>query len=317
MKKLLLSVLYFSLPILLFIFLAEWFLTNQLRHSRHGEYSVWNDVFDSRVNSDIVVYGSSRAMVHMDPGIISDSLSLSCYNLGINGHNFWLQYLRHKELLKYNTKPKLIIQSVDVFTLTKRPDLFNSEQFLPYMLKNSEVEKATKSYKGFNYFDYHLPLLRYAGKYKTIGTIFKDLISPVPIDSCRYRGYAPQDQTWNDDLEKARLRFSTFRVDIDTSSVQLFDRFIRECLSNGIDIKIVYTPEYKVGQDFVQNRDEILGIFIKFAHKYNLTFLDYSNDSISFEKKYFYNASHLNRKGSKLFTAKLVSDIKKNNFLGK
>ena len=120
MRKLLLSVLYFSIPVFLFIFLAEWFLTNQLKQSRQGEYSVWNDIFNGKVNSDIVVYGSSRAMVHMDPKIISNRMNSSCYNLGINGHNFWLQYLRHKELLKYNTKPRLIIHSVDVFKTKPR-----------------------------------------------------------------------------------------------------------------------------------------------------------------------------------------------------
>lgn len=314
MKKLFKIVFIFSIPVLLFVFFADWFLTNQLKTSREGEFGVWNDIYNGRINADIVVYGSSRAMVHMDPAIIQDSMSASCYNLGINGHNFWLSYLRHKELLKFNKKPKLIIYSVDVFTLTKRPDLFNADQFLPYMLNNKDVELATKDYKGFSYYDYHLPLLRYTGKYKTIGGIVKYMIRPTASDSGRYRGYSSQDHAWNDDLAKAKRKFSDFRVDMDSTSVNLFDKFIRECKSEGIELVFVYTPEYIEGQEFVKNRSEILGTFQHFADKYNLKFFDYSADSISFDKKYFYNASHLNKDGAELFTSKLVNDLKKNDY---
>jgi hypothetical protein len=313
MKKLFLTVLYFSIPVILFVFIADWFLTSSLKQSREGEFGVWNDIYNGKVNSDIVVYGSSRAMVHMDPRIISDSMQTTCYNLGINGHNFWLTYLRHKELLKFNKKPKLIIHSIDVFTLTKRPDLFNSDQFLPYMMNNRDVEEAISSYKGFGFYDFHLPLLRYSGKYKTIGGIFKYMIRPTASDSGRYRGFSAQNHSWNDDLERAKIKFADFRVDLDTASISLFDRYIRECIADGIEIVFVYTPEYIEGQEFVKNRREILDTFKEFAVKYNLKYIDYSADSISYQKKYFYNASHLNKEGAELFTAKLVNDLKKDN----
>lgn len=317
MKKLFLNILYFAIPAVIFAYLADNFLTNKLKQSREGEIGVWNDIYNGKVNSDIVVYGSSRAMVHMDPAIISDSMNASCYNLGINGHNFWLSYLRHKELLKFNKKPKLIIYSVDIFTLTKRPDLFNSDQFLPYMLNNKDIEEATRDYKGFSYYDYHLPLLRYVGKYKTIGGIFKYMIKPTASDSGRYRGYSSQDHLWNDDLARAKRKFSDFRVDLDPVSINLFERFISECKTEGIALVFVYTPEYIEGQEFVKNRNEILGKFQELADKYNLQFLDYSADSISFDKKYFYNASHLNKNGAELFTNKLVQDLKKNSYQAK
>ncbi|MBE2208298.1 MAG: hypothetical protein IAE84_11975, partial [Saprospiraceae bacterium] len=71
-----------------------------------GEFEVWNDIYNSNVNCDIAIYGSSRAWVHIDPKILSHILQLNVYNFGIDGHNFWLQYLRHIEFLKYNPKPK-------------------------------------------------------------------------------------------------------------------------------------------------------------------------------------------------------------------
>lgn len=313
MNKFIRNSVFFVGPIIVFMFVADWVLSMRLRQSRDGEFSVWNDIYRGNVNADVVVYGSSRAMVHMDPAIIMDSLNVRAYNLGINGHNFWLQYFRHLELLEHNTPPKFIIHSVDVFTLGLRPDLYNMEQFLPYMYFNEKIKRWTKPYRGYSNYDYYLPLIRYYGHYRTIGRELKSsMIRSSKPDSARYLGYASQNLAWNDDLKRAKKKFADYRIRIDTSSVKLFDQYLEECKKSGIAVILVYTPEYIQGQEFVKNRDEIIAMFRGFSDKYNIPFLDYSDDSISYNKEYFYNASHLNRKGAERFTSKMMHDIKRN-----
>lgn len=318
MKKLLVNLTIFLIPLIVFMFLGDWFLSRQLRQSRDGEFSVWNDIYDSKINADIVVYGSSRAMVHMDPLIIKDSLMVNAYNLGLNGHNFWLQYFRHQELLKYNKAPKFIIHSVDIFTLVKRRDLFHMEQFLPYMLFNGEIQQWTGSYEGYKKYDYFIPLVRYYGQYKTIGRILQtSFFGSTEADSARYLGFSAQNQAWNDDLVKARKKFPDFRVKIDIASVKLFEKYLKECQEAGIAIALIYTPEYIEGQDFVKNRSEIINTFSFLSAKYNIPFIDYSNDSISYKRNYFYNASHLNSTGARVFTSKMMHDLKDNKALAR
>ncbi len=313
MKKLIVNLVIFLVPLIVFMFLADWFLSRQLRQSRDGEFSVWNDIYDNKINADVVVYGSSRAMVHMDPKIIKDSLNVNAYNLGLNGHNFWLQYFRHKELLKHNKTPKFIIHSVDIFTLVKRTDLFHMEQFLPYMLFNKEVKQWTDSYQGYTRYDYYIPLIRYYGQYKTIGRILQtSLLGSTEADSARYLGFSAQHQAWNDDLIKARKEFPDFRVKIDSASIKLFEKYLQECQNAGIGIVMIYTPEYIEGQDFVKNRSEIINTFHYLSDKYNVPFIDYSNDPISHKRDYFYNASHLNGTGARVFTSKMIHDLKGN-----
>lgn len=313
MERLLKNTGLFLLPLIALMFLADWFFSHHLRNSREDEFSVWNDIYDGKVNSDVVIYGSSRAMVHLDPKIIKDSLKLDAYNLGINGHNFWLQYYRHKELIEHNKKPAFIIHSVDVFTLAKRKDLFHMEQFLPYMLYNRDLEKWIGSYEGYSSYDFNIPLVRYYGQYKTIGSVIKEAITGTQLaDSGRYLGFSAQYKEWNDDLVKAKKKFPDFNAELDKETVRLFDKYLKECIDNGIYIVLVYTPEYKEGQSFVRNRSEVMNTFQTFSAKYNIPFLDYSDDPISYDKKYFYNASHLNVTGAEIFTSKLISDIKNN-----
>ena len=89
-----------------------------------------------------------------------------------------------------------------------------------------------------------------------------------------------------------------------------FEQFINECNRDGIKVIFVYSPEYIDGQVFVKNRKEIISKYQYFANKYNLDFFDYSNDTMCMKKEFFYNAEHLNKKGSELFTKKLVRDMK-------
>lgn len=72
---------------------------------------------------------------------------------------------------------------------------------------------------------------------------------------------------------------------------------------------MVYTPEYIEGQEFTKNRSDIIQLFQEKSEQYQFPFLDYSNDTLSYDKQYFYNAMHLNKTGAELFTDKLIEDI--------
>lgn len=311
MKELIRKILVFSMPILLLTYPLDVFISKNLKKSNsfYGEYEVWNDIYNSNINANILVYGSSRAWVDINPQIIEDTFNLNVYNLGLDGHNFWLQYLRHLEFIKYNPSPKHIILAVDFNSLQKRDDLYLYEQFLPYMLWNSNIRNYTHSYKAFNYFDYQLPLLRYVGKSSILKKAFKNARSNSIISPYRNKGYRGIKKTWTNDFELAKTKMSNYKIKIDTASVNLFDKFLLECKNNKIEVSLVYTPEHIVGQRFVTNRDQVITLFKKFAKKYNLQFLDYSKDPMCLDTSFFYNATHLNKTGSELFTKKLVQDL--------
>lgn len=317
MKKFISNLILFISLLAVVIYLLDLYLSYNLKKSNSfavGEYSVWNDVLDGKVNSDIVIYGSSRAWQHIDPMMINNEFNLSAYNLGINGHNFWLQYLRHSLLLENNSKPKLIIHALDMSTLAKRKDLHNLEQFLPYMLWNCEIYKATESYEGFGLIDYAVPLTRYS---KASGGVMESL-RKVKINTdkeWRVKGYKGQEVQWNSDFDNAKKKMKSYEIKLDSLSLILFDKYLKECISNKIHVILVYSPEYIEGQRFYKNKDRIISLYKSYGKKYNIPFYDYSNDKISYQKKNFYNSMHLNKTGSELFTQKLIDTLKKSEVL--
>jgi hypothetical protein len=313
MKELFVKLMIFLLPIVLLAVPLDSFLSKNLKKSNScvGEFLVWNDIYDGKANADICIYGSSKAWVNFNPKIIEDSCKCNVYNFGIDGHNFWLEYLRHKEILKYNKKPKYILVSLDIFSLEKRADLYNLDQFLPYMLINEDIHQYTSSYKGFSTACYYVPLVRYFGRREAIFDAILCALKVTRSEPMRSKGYRGMEYTWTNDFSKAKSKIKNYTVIIDPASKKLFNQFLEECKKDDITVLLVYSPEYIYFQSFVTNRKEILSLYKDFSVKYNIPLIDYSDDPMCKELKYFYNSTHLNKIGSEIFTCKLVSSLKK------
>jgi hypothetical protein len=313
MKKFLLKLLVFVSPIIILLYGLDVFISKNLAKSNSGDNIYWKPIFKGTVDADIVIYGSSRATEIIDPKILSDSLKQSAYNMGIYAHNFWLQYLRHRLILKYNKKPQLIIHSLDFLTFQKRADLFDPGQFLPYMLFDTLVKKYTISYRGYNVFDYDVPLVRYYGQLNYIHQAFSIFTAKTPDVPDPNKGYFPNTQqsftVFTDWLTKRKQ----YEIEFDKPSLQLFDKYLAECQKDNIRVVFVYAPEYIDGQRYIGNRKQLFDIIHQFSKKYNIPLYDYSNDTMSYKKAYFYNSEHLNKMGSQLFTKKFAGDLKHNN----
>lgn len=303
----------FISPLLLLAYPIDLFLSAQLKKSNEppGEYEVMNDIYAGELHCDLAIYGSSRAWVHINPETIEKETGLSAYNFGIDGHNFWMQYLRHLEYLKYNKKPSIIIMSVDVYTFQKEPNLYYKEQFLPYMLWNKSVREYTASYNGFSALDYYVPAVRYIGERDAVSKSWNLYQTDTLIQEFRTRGFKGMQKSWNKDFEHAKAKQDFYNVEIHEPSIALFKQFIEECKLKNISVIMVYTPEHVFGQDYISNREDIFNIFYEVRDEKRVLFLDYSITPMCSDTSYFYNASHLNLKGTEVFNEILVEDLTK------
>ena len=311
MKKFLYHIVYFAVPVLLLAYPADLFLGKYLKtsHPYNDEFPIWNDIYGGKVNADVLIYGSSTAWVQVNAQMLGDSLHTSVYNLGMDGHNFWMQYLRHASLLRYNKPPRVIIQTLDIFTLQKRHNLYNPDQFLPYMFLNGDLQKSTANYEGYKPVDFAVPLVRYYGKRKAITTAMRLSVSPSGELPNRVAGFQSQNKPWTNDFTSAKLRMPAYVAKLDTASIILFDRYLAECSERNIKMVFVYSPEYIDGQQFISNREEVIALYEAFSKKYSIPFYNYSDDAITRDRSCYFNTLHLNKKGSTLFTNKLICDL--------
>jgi hypothetical protein len=79
MKTFLIKVLFFTIVLIAGAFAIDFTLEKGLRKTRAGSFSVWNDIFDSNINSDVIIMGNSRASNHFDPKILDSVLHVNSY----------------------------------------------------------------------------------------------------------------------------------------------------------------------------------------------------------------------------------------------
>lgn len=316
MKKLLKKALLFLVVYLAIATPLDILISREMRNTVNvsGENEVWNDIYDKKTNDPCLIYGSSRAKTHIDPAIIERETGVSAYNFGSNGQPFVINKVRHDVNLRINGRPKYIIHSADPSGLAVPGELFDYPQFYPYILWDWEMIRGVNiAEEGFTYLDYFVPMARYYGELDRIYETLKQAINPTSFKQ-RVKGYTAVHREWTTDFAKAKEKKEYVRGEVNSKAVEIYENFIEECQANGTKLAIVYTPEYIEGQEYYINHDSIVAVYEQISKKYNVPFLDYTKDSICYDKKYFYNSMHLNAKGSTLISEQLTRDLNAINF---
>jgi hypothetical protein len=304
------QVAIFFTPLFVAAYFLDDFISGSLRKSHIGELGAWNEVFAGHIDSDVVIYGTSRVVGQFNSRVIGDILGMSTYNLGMQGNNFRLQYLRHAVLLSHDAKPKVVLQSVEPFTFLGRRDPFDADQLLPFMLKDPQVNAATASYVTYNYWDRHLPMVRYYGKPIVIASALGLSFAPNAGPSERDRGFMTRDDPWDGNSDHMRRYWLAQHLTPDEHAIKLFDEYLRECRATGIKVVFVSPPEYVDAREFVPYRTELSVMVRELSRKYEVPLLDYSQNWLTRQPSMYFDPIHLNSTGAKLFSAELAKDVR-------
>jgi len=316
MKKFITRFLLFILIPVPFLLILSGVVDSGLKKSRNFYYAEWNDIFSGKVNADLIILGTSKAWVQFSPRILDSALNLNTYNLGLDGASFMSQQERFKIYLRTNKKPKYIIQEVGpsaTFLNSNAPPA--NAQFYPY-LQDSSIWRIYQNYlvpggplpTGFmmRYF----PLYKYNNQ---LPLIKEGLLAYVGKGekATKYKGYEgkllPFVSSF-DTLNKSSKNTAPCRID--SESVYAFRNFVKFCSDNDIKVFLVETPNYKALYPFLQKYDQFEKIVGDISKQYNVPFLNYSKDSLSYHRDYYYNFTHLNKTGSELFSREVARDIK-------
>lgn len=316
MKKLIKRIVLFLIPFLLIGFILDVIVSKRMSmiYFPSGENEVWNDIYDHKITEPCLIYGSSRAKTHLNPMMIEDSIGIAAYNFGMDGQSFDTQLLRHRINVKENGYPKYIIHCLDFFTLDKTQEAHNKQQYLPYMLWNRDIIKVLATYDDFYPSDYLIPTFRYFGHYDS----FKRAMTE-PFESEIYKertkGFTYIDVNWG--IEKAKKYSQRHYARINSSTYKHYEHFIKECKENNVSLAMVYAPEFEKGMGLILNRDSVINVYKQLADKYDIPFLDYTPDSICCNIDFYADLSHFNRKGSVLFSDKVIKDLSQRGFFKK
>lgn len=89
-------------------------LSYGLENTNVNEWGRWNRLKKGFTKADVIVMGSSRALVHFNCKVLDSITGLKFYNIGLNSHIINYQLPLLKTYIKYNTIPKYVLLNVDI-----------------------------------------------------------------------------------------------------------------------------------------------------------------------------------------------------------
>ena len=309
MKKFLSYIFCFTFVIIFLFSLITCITDKGLKKSEYGNLKEWNDIFNKNIHANIVIQGSSRAWVQFNTYILDSVLNADAYNMGMDGTPFDVQFVKYKSYIENNKYPEVILQNVDWDTMDKNIPVFQKYQFLPFLNNHNFDEQLLKN-KIIPYKDVYLPFLKYAGESKAIQVGISEYFDIRHYASPKHKGFLGVDENWNESNFERKKNGGKVHWKKNPEVEKLFVDFLQDCKSKKIKVILVFAPYYHELNGIILDLNGLKDYYKNIAKKYNVELLDYSVDSISFNKKYFHNVSHLNKKGAEKFTLKLANKLK-------
>lgn len=311
-------VCFFCLIIAL-AFALDTVICSGLRQIKTSGFGVSNKIVEGKINADIVVSGSSRALTHYDPRIIQERTRKTAFNIGLNGSQTDMQLSRLKTYLQHNKKPSLLIFNLDLFSFqTTHGGVFDPGQYLPY-LKEPAIYDALMHINPEIWKAKYLPLYGYAVEDLrftwVLGVI--SFFGWNPAED-HFLGFKPRYSAWTGDFERFKEKNPNgVHFAIEPDGMKKMEDLLQLCRQEGIDVLLVYSPEYKEMQGLTANRAQVFAHFNKLSEKFGIPIWDYSDSPISFRRENFYNSQHLNAGGASAFSKDLAARIASDTVFGK
>lgn len=291
-------------------FLADAGLLWSVRRIGTSEMGVLNRVLTGKVNTDIVISGSSRALVHYDPREITRGTGLSAYNIGRNGSRTDTQVAILKGYLRKNTKPRLVIHNVDMHSLAASQEIYDSGAYVPY-LHLPEIYDMVRTINHDAWKSKWLPLYGLAVEDMSFLWV-KGLVNLAlrPSKDELIQGYHPRHLEWTGDFARYLASNPDGIVpETDDRGPVYFEELMQVCANAGVPLILVYSPEYRELQQHVKGRKELMARYQGVADRHGVPFWDFSGSPLCERKELFYNGSHLNATGSGLFSQELTQRL--------
>lgn len=255
-----------------------------------------NFMMQKLMGKDILIFGSSRAIHHYDPEVLSEDLGMSCYNCGEDGLGIILSDARLDAILSRYT-PKMII-----YDFEKSYDM-NSNDNLRYLgkLKPYYPDYGIDSIFNEISFTERFKMLSHLYRYNSqLVDIAIGLLSKSPKTAESYT-YNPLENLMDYEPEPK----SAVDLSVDSIKMDYLCRFIDKCKEKNIQLIFAVSPTYQA--DSIDWKS----ILSKVTNNRHVNVLNhYSDTTFTAHRELFSDATHLNKTGANEYSKMISKETK-------
>ena len=244
-------------------------------------------------NYDVIILGTSRANNHFVSELFEKE-GLKTFNYGMSGAHLFETSLLLKLMVARSWNIKNIIIETDLNLSNEKRDDGTFGRFMPFMHQSKIITEHFKNEPDFIEL-YYVPFYRYIQFDSKVGfrSWYKTLVNE-PTNSLANNGYYPLGFN-----PKANMKNNI------ASLVPLRNRYFEEikqiCKNNNINLIAVTTPMCS----------NVKGM--EYFKKVKTLYPEIKEYEYVVEgDEYFSSCGHLNHKGARLYTTKIIDDLLKN-----
>lgn len=297
MKKYIIKIAIFFLLVTIVDLIAGKTFPYLVDHAKGGNNGR-NNYICNETNQDILIFGSSRAIHHYNPQILSDSLGLSCYNCGQDGNGAILNYGRYQLICQRYHPQILIYDVIPKFDLHAGDDNHKYLGWLRAYYDKKGIPEVFESVDSTEKYKMKSRMYRYNSKFIQI---VSDYIHP--LQSVGISGFRPIDGTM-DTMKISKNPVKKVNYSFDPLKIS----YLEKMADISKDTKIIFavSPLWN-GMDTLQFQP-----IIEICKKYDIPFIDFSNNpKYVHHNEYFKDGAHLNSRGADEFTRDFIQELKK------
>ena len=244
--------------------------------------------------ADVLVLGSSRANHHYVSSLFKDSLGLTCYNAGRDGHDILYATMVLRSFLERCT-PKLVITDLNNSMMDGSWIKSNKDMTCFYGASEAVTEILDKDVlKGFDHIKMCSNLYRYNNTLEWIATAY--LSNWGEGD-----GYFPMPVT-NNGMTKTVGKDYSFQPH--TKCLEYLDDIVKTCQEKNIKLILCVSPSLSYS---MHGMNDWMKAYGKQQH---VQTLDFTGDTTYVDHpNLFFDATHLNDKGARIFTGKFLAKL--------
>lgn len=279
-----------------------------LRSISTGQLGKINAVMSHSIDEEVMIWGASTALVHINPQIISKELHLSSYNMGLDGTGIDQYNGLLEEYLSYSKRCKYLIIVLDIpGSLGERNAIYSIHlwnTYFPFTRINRtlrEIDPITA-----NKCDW-IPFFRLTLYDRHSFALLKDNLFTQNQSVDKHRGFTPKNIP-----SIAMSNYAKPKPRIVNISERPFDKLRTVCSiakQKGIQPIISISPCYIDGLHSLTNKEEFIKKVMSLTNE-NVIVLNQSETELSYQPELFYNNTHMTAQGADLYTSMLASQIK-------
>ena len=289
MKQFLIFIGKILLVLLLSAFALDFIYTSVFVQSETRN-KVENVINSKPQKYDVIILGTSRANNHFVSELFEKE-GLKTFNYGMSGSHLFETSLLLKLMVERGWNMKNVIVETDLNLSNEKRDDGTFGRFMPFMHQSKTITNHFKNEPDFTEL-YYVPFYRYIQFDEKVGfrAWYKTLIDE-PTNSLANKGYYPLGFN-----PKANMKNNI------ESLVPLRNRYFEEikqiCKANHINLIAVTTPMCSnvKGMEYFKKVKALYPEIKEYEH-------------VIEGDEYFSSCGHLNDKGARLYTAKIIEDL--------